>query len=85
LDRTGLQLAFSIDTAEPRIVTIDKDVDVSSRKWSFNVLGNQTTASEKVELTAGHHVLRIYAVETGVVLDQIIISPAAALSSNASN
>ena len=82
VNRPGLRLAFSIDGAERRVVTIDNDVDVSSRKWSFNVLSNQTSGSVTVELPMGRHTLQVYAVETGVVLDRITVMPTAASNPN---
>jgi len=85
VNQPGLRFAFSMDGAEPRIVTIDNDVDVSSRKWSFNVLSNQTSGCATVELPTGRHTLRVYAVESGVVLDRITVSPAVVSNPNAAD
>ena len=70
----GLRLAFSVDGGEPQIVTIDKDTEVSSRKWSLNILNESTVGTSKIHLEKGRHVLRLFAVDTGVVVDKIVLS-----------
>jgi len=70
----GLRLAFSVDGGEPQIVTIDKDTEVSSRKWSLNILNESTVGTSKIHLEKGSHVLRLFAVDTGVVVDKIVLS-----------
>jgi hypothetical protein len=73
----GLRLAFSIDDGEPQIVIADKDTEVSSRKWSQNVLDQVTIAKHNFSMSASYsRRLRVYAVDTGVVLDKIVISSA---------
>lgn len=70
----GLRIAFSVDGQSPQIISIDKDTEVSTPKWSMNVL-NQTTAGKgKIRLEKGLHKLRIFAVDTGVVLDKIVLN-----------
>lgn len=70
----GLRLAFSIDDGKPQHVIVDKDLEVSSRKWAQNILDQTTVGKASVRLTTGRHVLRIHAVDTGVVLDKIVLS-----------
>ncbi|MEQ1603277.1 MAG: glycosyl hydrolase 115 family protein [Pyrinomonadaceae bacterium] len=70
----GLRIAFAIDSAEPQIVVIDKDTEVSSRKWAQNILDATTIGKHKMSLTEGEHKLRIFAVDTGVLLDKIVLS-----------
>jgi hypothetical protein len=70
----GLRLAFSIDDGEPQHVVADKDLEVSSRKWAQNILDQTTVGKAAFRLTKGRHVLRIHAVDTGVVLDKIVMS-----------
>ena len=70
----GLRIAFSIDGGEPQIVVVDNETEVSSRKWAQNILDETTIGSAKVRLTSGLHKLRIIAVDTGVVLDKIVLA-----------
>ena len=70
----GLRIAFSIDGGEPQMVVVDNETEVSSRKWAQNILDETTIGSAKVNLTSGRHTLRIIAVDTGVVLDKIVLA-----------
>jgi len=70
----GLRIAFAIDGGEPQIVVIDKDIEVLSRKWAQNILDESTIGKQKISLSEGEHKLRIFAVDTGVVLDKIVLS-----------
>lgn len=70
----GLRLAFAVDDGEFQLVTADTDTEVSSRKWAQNILDQVTTATASVFLTPGVHRLLIAAVDTGVVLDKIVLS-----------
>ena len=73
----GLRLAFAVDGGAPQIVSVDKEAEVSSAKWAQNILNQTTTLSTKVKLEKGIHVLKIFAVDTGVVLDKIVLSEGA--------
>lgn len=70
----GLRLAFSIDGEKPTVVVVDKDTEVSSRKWAQNILDETTVGSERRSLTNGRHALSIFAVDSGVVFDKIVIA-----------
>jgi hypothetical protein len=70
----GLRIAFSIDNGTPETVVVDGGIEVSSRKWAQNVLDETTIGSAKIKLTSGRHTLRIFAVDTGVVLDKIVFA-----------
>ena len=70
----GLRFAFSIGDGEPQVVVADKDTEVSSRKWAQNVLDETTFVTTKFSLAAGSYKLRIFAVDTGVVLDKIVLA-----------
>ena len=70
----GLRLAFSIDGEKPQLIVVDKDTEVSSRKWAQNILDASVAGTAKVKLTKGRHTLRIHAVDTGIVLDKIVLS-----------
>ncbi len=69
----GLRFAFSIDGETPQTVVVDKDTEVSSIKWSYNILDETTLGKAKISLKKGTHVLRIFAVDTGVVMDKIAL------------
>ncbi|HVE55301.1 MAG TPA: glycosyl hydrolase 115 family protein [Pyrinomonadaceae bacterium] len=73
----GLRLAVSIDDETPQIIAVDKDTEVSSPKWANNILNQTTIGKSKFSLTKGTHVLKIFAVETGIVLDKIVLSSGA--------
>lgn len=70
----GLRYAIGVDNQPPQIVTVGADAEVSSPKWSQNVLNASTTGTTKISFNSGPHVLKIYAVDTGVVLDKIVIN-----------
>lgn len=69
----GLRFAFSIDNDQLQTIVIDKDTEVSSRKWAENILTQQTVSTVKIKLTKGTHTLKIFAVDTGVILDKIVM------------
>lgn len=69
----GLRLAFAIDDEEPQVVIADADTEVSSRKWAANILDQNTRAIAKRAISRGKHRLRVFAVDTGVVLDKIVL------------
>jgi hypothetical protein len=70
----GLRFAVSIDGEPPQIVTVDQDTEVSSVKWANNILNQTTVGKTSFNLKTGAHVLKIFAVDTGVVLDKIVLS-----------
>lgn len=70
----GLRFAVSIDDETPQIMIIDKDTEVSSPKWATNILNQTTIGRTKFKLEKGSHFLKIFAVDTGVVLDKIVLS-----------
>ena len=70
----GLRIAFSIDGGEQQIVVVDNDTEVSSRKWAQNILDETTIGSAKTKLTSGRHKLRVIAIDTGIVLDKIVLA-----------
>jgi len=70
----GLRYAIGIDGQPPQMVVVGADLAVPSRAWSLNVLNSSTMGISNHEIkTAGQHVLRIYAVDPGVVLDKIVL------------
>jgi hypothetical protein len=71
---TGLRYAVGIDNQEPQIVTVGADTEVSSRQWAQNILNASTVGTNKINITKGPHVLKIYMVDAGVVLDNMVIN-----------
>jgi Glycosyl hydrolase family 115/Gylcosyl hydrolase family 115 C-terminal domain len=69
----GLRFAVSVDNETPQIISVDKDTEVSSPKWALNILNQTTVGKIKLKLQNGTHVLKIYAVDTGVILDKIVL------------
>lgn len=70
----GLRFAVALDDEPPQIVSVDAHLEVSSREWSENVLDATTKGSATLDVTTvGKHVLKIYMVDAGVVLDKIVI------------
>lgn len=70
----GLRIGFSVDDLPPQIITVDKDTEVSTPKWSMNILNQTTVGKARIKLKMGLHNLRIFAVDTGVVLDKIVLN-----------
>jgi hypothetical protein len=71
----GLRFAYSFDGAEPRGLAASAGVEVTSKEWSRNVLNATTKVTTSVRLDApGAHVLRIYMLDPGVVLDKIVLN-----------
>jgi hypothetical protein len=71
---SGLRFAYSLDGAEPRELAASAGVEVTSKQWSENVLNATTKVGVPVRLDAGAHVLRIYMLDPGVVLDKIVLN-----------
>jgi hypothetical protein len=70
----GLRYAIGFDGQPPVLLAVGADLQVPSRSWSMNVLNSTTMGTSNHEITtAGQHVLRIYAVDPGVVLDKIVL------------
>ena len=68
----GVRCAISIDDAEP--VIVDFQTFGRSEKWKQNVLKNASVQSVKqIVNKAGKHTLKIWMVDAGVMLDQILI------------
>jgi hypothetical protein len=69
----GLRISYGVDGEEPKVIVVDREAEVSSPKWARNILNETTIGTAKIHLTKGRHVLRILAVDTGVVLDKIVL------------
>jgi hypothetical protein len=68
----GLRIAVGLDDQPPQILSVDLPVD--SPEWAQGVLDAGVTVSAEVDLpSAGDHVLKVYMVDAGVVLDKIVV------------
>ena len=71
-DGRGLRLGVGLDDAPPRLLVVDAPVD--SRAWAQGVLDNTLAGTVKLEVpNAGAHVLRLYMVDPGVVVDKLVL------------
>jgi hypothetical protein len=69
----GLRLAVTFDDQPPQLVTAS--AEVGSPEWAQSVLNEVLTATARLRVpVAGAHVLKIYMVDAGVVLDKIVIN-----------
>ncbi len=72
---SGLRFAYALDGAAPRELAASAGVEVTSKGWAENVLSATTKVTATVKLEApGAHVLRIYMLDPGVVLDKIVLN-----------
>lgn len=70
----GLRFAIGFDDQPPQLVTVGAGLSVPSRQWSLNVLNASTVATTTLEITAaGPHVLKLYMIDPGVVVDKIVL------------
>ena len=68
----GLRYAVAIDDAEPQIVGYDTSEFTS--QWNINVIdGIALSSSSHNVASSGHHVLKVWMVDPGVVIDKIVI------------
>jgi hypothetical protein len=71
--RSGLRYAVSFDDATPQMVDINSDT--STAAWERNVQNNVNTSLTTHTLSAaGAHTLKFWAVDTGVVLQKLVVS-----------
>jgi len=70
-NKGGLRFAYSIDKGEPKIINVQKD---TKDDWGTSVGNNITRALSEVNLEEkGNHTLKIWAIDSGVALQKIII------------
>jgi glycosyl hydrolase family 115 (putative glucuronidase)/glycosyl hydrolase family 115 len=70
----GLRYAIALDNQPPQIVTVGFDAEGSGARWSQAVLNETVVGTSKFPINSGSHVLKIYMVDTGVILDKIVLS-----------
>jgi hypothetical protein len=69
----GLRYAVAIDDEQPRIVDLNEDTE--GPRWSQNVPQNATINSTRHRIAAaGHHILKVWMVDPGVVMDKIVVN-----------
>ncbi|AHG93397.1 hypothetical protein J421_5862 (plasmid) [Gemmatirosa kalamazoonensis] len=72
VDGRGLRLAVGLDDAPPQPLVVDASVD--SRAWARGVLDNTISGAVTLEVpNAGAHVLKLYMVDPGVVVDRLVL------------
>ena len=70
----ALRYAISFDNQPPQVVTVSADLQVPSRQWSLNVLNASALATSTHQITAaGSHVLKLYMIDAGLVVDKIVL------------
>ena len=70
-NKGGLRFAYSIDDGEPKTINVQKD---TKDDWGTSVGNNITRALSEVNLEEkGNHTLKIWAIDSGVALQKIII------------
>ncbi|HEX6430221.1 MAG TPA: glycosyl hydrolase 115 family protein, partial [Niastella sp.] len=71
-ESAGLQYAVSFNDETPQLINLH--ADNSERAWSRSVSDNiRISTSVHILKTSGHHTLKIWAVDPGVVLQKIVI------------
>lgn len=70
----GLRFAVGFDNQTPKMLTVRAGMEVPSSEWSQNVLNATTLGTTTLNVkAAGWHVLQLYMVVPGVVVDKIVI------------
>lgn len=70
-NKGGLRFAYSIDDNEPKIINMHQDTDDD---WGTSVGNNTTRVISELNLEEkGNHTLKIWAIDSGVALQKIII------------
>ena len=69
----GLRFAVALDERPAQTLAVDQATEVTSPEWARNVLDQTTVGNLEIRLAPGRHVLKSYAVDTGVVLDRIVL------------
>ena len=72
VDGGSLRVAVGLDDTPPQRVSVDAVVD--SRAWAQGVLDNTIVGTTKLDVPrAGAHVLKLYMVDPGVVVDRVVL------------
>lgn len=71
-DGRGLRLAVGLDDGPPQLIVVD--APVGSEEWARGVLNGALAGSAEIRIpSAGEHVLRLYMVDAGVVVDRLVL------------
>jgi hypothetical protein len=69
---SALRLAIALDEAAPQIVSLE--IGDGGPDWSRGVLDAVRIATTKLSVPKpGHHTLRVYAIDPGIVLDKLVV------------
>ena len=66
----GLGFAISIDNQKPKVLNIHQ---LTKDDWDTSVANNVTSLRTSLDLPSGNHSLKVWALETGVVLQKVVI------------
>ncbi len=73
-NKRGLRYAIAVDNQEPIIIDFDANNGEFDKKWQENVLRSTAITTTKHNIqNKGKHILKIWMVDPGVVLDKIVI------------
>jgi len=70
----ALELAFSVDGSDPRVVRFSQGNSEHNQTWQRNVLRGAMTGSARMHLAEGTRNLRVHGLDPSVVLDRIVIT-----------
>ncbi len=70
-NKGGLRFAYSIDDEEPQIINMHQD---TKDDWGTSVGNNITRVTSELNLEEkGNHTLKVWAIDSGIALQKIII------------
>ncbi|MFO7178440.1 MAG: glycosyl hydrolase 115 family protein [Pseudomonadota bacterium] len=69
---TGLRYGVSFDDAQPQVIDITADDSIET--WRRHVSDNVIVSKSTHSVMPGDHVLKIWAVDTGVVLQKLVVA-----------
>lgn len=71
----GLRLAIAVDDGRPIPLAVTQGFSPKSKEWTERVLANATVATADLPktLSPGWHILRLVAVDAGVIVDKIVL------------
>jgi hypothetical protein len=73
-DECGLCYALAFDDQRPQIVDVETGGNEHDKQWQQNVLRGAAINTTRHQIpTVGYHTLRIWMVDPGVVIDQILM------------
>jgi hypothetical protein len=67
-----LRFALGLDDQPPREVVVD--VRDGSAEWAQGVLNAAITGTVDFDVAAGAHLVKLYGIEPGVVIDKLVFS-----------